>query len=506
MTQFNWQAQDIRWYAVIASLALSLLATVFADLPNDDAYVYFRTAELFLADGFAAARDHYSWPFYAVLIATLSKLGFSLLTSAMLLNAVFFALITWVFITIVMQLAPSKPIAIFAAATILLYPELNEFRAMVIRDAGFWAFSLIAVWQLLRFQKQADFVSALLFIAALLIAALLRIEALVYLGLLPALLITLQLYQSSADSPQAHLTTSRTYLLALLVYGGGLAGTIVLQLAGVNIFSLIANVFSSYAPFIDSLFSNDPERAVQLQERLAASHGEIVGQFSALGPVFGSLAVLLSTLATGMSGAYCWLLVYGAVKRHWPALTAVQHTLLLWVAINAVIVVGFLVLTGFLSSRYVMLLCVLVATQIPLVVAGIRERHHGMPSEKRASYLLILFFTFCFFDAHVSFGRSKAYLQDAADYIAVHNVNQQPLLTNNHSVAWASSLVENYDEIDRVPNATDILSLPAGSYLALEIFPQMADVLTDAQLTDQLEFVTAFPTEAEPSVTIYRRR
>ncbi len=82
MTTFTSKQIDIRVYAVGASLLISLFTIVFPKTLNDDAYIYIRTAEIFLTDGLNAAFQHYAWASYSLMIALISQLGFSMFTSA----------------------------------------------------------------------------------------------------------------------------------------------------------------------------------------------------------------------------------------------------------------------------------------------------------------------------------------------------------------------------------------------------------------------------------------
>lgn len=494
-----WQAQDIRWYAVAISLLLSLSTFLFPQIPNDDAYVYFRTAEIFLSDGFTAASNHYNWPAYSILIALLSKLGPGLYTSALLLNTLFFAMLTWAFVSIMMMLSAARLIVMLGAATILLYPELNEFRFMVIRDVGFWALILIAVWQLLCYQLRPTGVRAIAIALALLCAAMLRIESLIYLALVP--LITLL----PVKPAQENVGKTRL-LLPAVVYGSALTVLVLLALLGINVLTMAIDFLARYAPFIDNFLSGDSAQSAQLAQQLSDSHGDLVSTQSSL---LSSLTMLISTVVTGVSGAFFWMLAFGAVKRYWPDRKSMPRELLVWMLINSVIVLGFLLLTDFLTSRYVMVFSLLLATQVPFVVARIIETGKGTANETRIRYGLILFFIFCFFDAYISFGRSRDYLVDAADYVAVHSQSGQTLLTNNHAIAYASGMIPDYDDVVRVPTRNDLLAVPSGHYLALELIPQVENLLADSLLgntpNSALEFVTAFPTEAEPLVAIYRR-
>lgn len=500
MIKSIWQAQDIRWYAVAISLLLSLSTFLFAQIPNDDAYVYFRTAEIFLSDGFAAANNHYNWPAFSILIALVSKLGPGLYASALLLNTLFFAMLTWAFVSIMMLLSGARLIVMLGAATVLLYPELNEFRFMVIRDVGFWALSLIAVWQLLCYQLRPTGARAIAIALALLGAAMLRVEALIYLAVVPLIALL------PVKPAQENVGNTRL-LLPALVYGSALAALILLALLGINVVAMAIDFLARYAPFIDNFFAGDSAQDAQLAQQLSDSHGDLVSSESSL---LSSLTVLISTLVTGISGAYFWMLAFGAYKRYWPDRKSMPRELLVWMLINSGIVLGFLLLTGFLTSRYVMVFSLLMATQVPFVVARIIETGKGTAHETRIRYGLILFFVFCFFDAYISFGRSRDYLIDAADYVAVHSQSGQTLLTNNHSIAYASGMIADYDDVVRAPTLNDLLSVPAGHYLALELIPQVENLLADSALGTTsdagLEFVTAFPTEAEPLVAIYRRK
>ena len=498
MMNSTWQTLDVRWQAVVGSLLLSVYVLLFPQIPNDDAYVYFRTAEIFLSEGFAAASAHYSWPAYAILIAVISKLGFSLLTSALLINSFFYALLTFGFISLMMTLSQSRSVILVAAVTVLVFPELNEFRFMVIRDTGFWALCVLAMWQLLQYRQRPTLSSALVFAVCLLGAAALRIEALVYLGCLPLL--------SFLPSERDSASVGSRLLLPALVYGSTLLTLVLLMVIGIDVPGLAANFISTYKPFLENLLSGNGGQSAQLGAQLTALHGELINM-----PVIGDSVILtlgaelFATLLTGLSGAFFWLLVYGVFKKYWPTRDTFNRELLAWLAINLCIVLAFLFITRFLTSRYVMILCLVLATQIPFVAARILENVRASENEKRYRFLLVLFFAYCFIDAYVTFGDSRGYLRDAADYMAVQNQSNEEILTNNHSIAYASGLVTDYDRVERLPSSEAVLALPAGHYLALELIPEVTELLESAEVSAAVEFVTAFPTEAQPRVGIYRR-
>jgi len=80
------QEIDIRIAAVGLSLLVSFFTSSLTILPNDDAYTYVRTAEIFLNEGINAAIQHYTWAGYSLLIALISKLGLDLFNAAYLIK------------------------------------------------------------------------------------------------------------------------------------------------------------------------------------------------------------------------------------------------------------------------------------------------------------------------------------------------------------------------------------------------------------------------------------
>ena len=197
----DWRQVDIRWFAVAASLLLSVFTLLSQEIPNSDAYTYARTAEVFLADGLKAAYQHYAWASYSILIGIVSWSGLDIFSAGLLVNALFYALLVYAFLSIVKEIKDSRPLLVLAAISILVYPQLNEYRELVIRDTGFWALSLFALWQYLLYTKTQSTQHAVAFCASLLVAASFRAEAIAYLVFTPLGLLL--------DSPNGHRRTQQ---------------------------------------------------------------------------------------------------------------------------------------------------------------------------------------------------------------------------------------------------------------------------------------------------------
>ncbi len=499
MTTVRWQEIDIRWYAVAISLLMSVYTILLPGLPNDDAYTYIRTADVFLQQGLSAAIGHYTWAGYSILIGLLSSIGLELFTAAYLLNALFYAVLAYAFISIVKRFDDSPRILFLAALTILVLPELNETRDYVIRDIGFWSLSVVGLWQFVEFNCDRQIKHGIGFCFAMGVATLFRMEAVVYLALTPFFLLLNDNYNS---------TRNRADLLRLLAFiaAMSLAGVLLLLLMGVNLLSLMVEFISVYQPFLMNVI-NPPE-----SETVAAANaifGDYASTFSRkyVTPViaFGLLVVLFMNIFYAISGPYFWLLVYGYFKRYTVWKKAEMAPLLAFALINFVVLFAFLYITRYLSSRYGVILGITVATQIPFVVSKILDALESSKWRQSGMNALIIFFFFCAVDSYISFGKPKTWLIDAANYVNREASPSTDIITNNHTIAYFSGKVEDYDQVLRNLTEYEVLTANPGDLIAIELFYEMGVFVQDQSITPYMERVAAYPSEEEPRVAVYRR-
>lgn len=499
VTQINLKQVDIRLGAVVVSLLLSVFTLLLPDTPNDDSYTYIRTADIFLSNGLTAAFDYYSWASFSVLVGLISKLGLSLFASAFLINALFYALIVYAFISIVREIDDSRDLLLWAAITILVYPQFNEYRYLVLRDVGFWALSLIAFWQYLRYATSASLITGACFCAALIGATLFRAEALIYLVLTPAALF----FDTRISLPERR---HRFLRLEMMVAGILLFAALAIALAGLNIVTLLLNFVSVYKPFLMNTFSPPPEQAsvvggILFGEYAAAYSQEYIGLFMAA----GLFTILIVNLINGVGAPYLLMLCFGVLRRKPSANRSLVVPLVIYQTINAVVLLGFLFITRYLSSRYAMLFCLMLALLVPWILCHI-WRARTERNRQLVLSLLILFVTYCAVDSFHSFGDSKQFVVDSVEWLAEHEA-ATPLLTNNHAIAYGSGIVIAYDKTQRYLDEAAIRDWPTGGVVAIERSFRMDEVLVRLETARVLERVAQFanPDDAEKGIVIYRR-
>ena len=514
----NWLRQHPRLFALIGSLLIAGYVLSLGERPNDDAYTYVRVADILLHDGLAAAYAYYPWATYSVLFAHFILIDLDLFTAGRVLNALLYALLAVSFVSLAGELVrnadPQRRSAILflAALTVLLYPQLNEYRSMLIRDVGYWAFMLLGLQQLIVAVRlpapSSQFWGRLLaFFAALLFAFAFRAEALGYLILTPLLFCFLRDHIGNRRVGDALRVSLALAALGVLALVGSLA-------AGIELFALLSKFFATYLPFFEATFSPDEAQRTELSSVLFGTHAEAYS--SDYLPVFlvtGLLSILAVSLTSAVGLPY--LVVIGIASiRVWlekkqRAATSlvdrlgVEKEALILVAgfalINLGILIGFVLITRFVSARYGMLLSLLVALLIPLLLHRALDASRG----RRVNLAVVLLFTYCLIDSFFSFGERKTFLQDSVNWVQSNEISA-PFLTNNHTLAYASERVEFYDKTPRYLSRQTLLEASADTLIVIELNEQMRETMRSFVDSGEGESVIAFPAESA-RIGIYRR-
>lgn len=498
---YSWHSADIRLLAVGASLLLSGLMVLSGWIPNEDAFTYIRTVDIFNKDGMEAAFSHYPWATYPILIALVhNTLALEPFLAAILVNALFYGLLVYSFISLVAEINASRTTLLLAAITVLVYPQLNENRLIIIRDSAYWSLALFGLWQYLLYLRTSRLKSAVAFSLAYLLAATFRAEALAFLFFVPVSLLF--------DNRMEFLRRLRL----LGMFTGSSAGILMVLmalgfLAGVDFASLLMDQISVYLPFVRDTFFPTAERTAEMGR---AVFGDYAANFTSdYLPIFlaaGLFAVFVTFLVKGIGAPFLLVMLAGALVRQWSLPRWQLLPLLTVIALNCLIAMGFLVTTRFLSSRYVMLMSLVCVLFVPFLLTRLRIAAQAAGREKRHIWLIGLLLAYCAIDAYVSFGTNKDYLRNAGEWIAQNSDPKTTLLANNRTVAYYSERIDDYDVVPVLLTETEILQLPTGSLIAYEEDTASLGLFSRASLETAVEEVIRIGPETSRQVVIYRRR
>ena len=199
----------------IISLFLSFSQVLVDPVINSDGILYVQAGSFIQNNEWALASKLYNWLFYPYILANISTLfSISLEHSAYVVNAFFSAITCVSFVLIVKEFGgKNKAILCFSSVIILCFPNLNEYRNMVIRDHGYWAFYLLGCYFFIRAYKKPSVKTVTFLISSLTLASLFRVEGGFFLLTLPLLLLF------------RHLSTlKKSSLLVILIIAVTLVG------------------------------------------------------------------------------------------------------------------------------------------------------------------------------------------------------------------------------------------------------------------------------------------
>ena len=485
---------DPRLWAVAASLLLSVYAAITVSIPNDDAFVYIRTAEIFQQQGIAAAFDHFAWAGYSVLIGLIAAAGLEVFTAAYLLNGLFFAVLTYAFVSICREFSEDRRLLALAALTILLFPEINEYRFQILRDSGFWAFSLLGIWSLIRYGAAGAWKFCLYFCGAMLLAAIFRPEAILYLLLAPLCLLLDQRHQRAKRYQLSGRALTVAAGVLLLFFLAGLT-------LNLDLLQQMITQGSVYVPFLQTLF--DPGSR-EIAEAIFGEHAAVYsGRYLPLILLAGLMVILIAELLYAVGMPFTLILAWGWWKKWLMPNREKALPIIAFAVINLLIVLTFVLVTRYLTSRYAMTFSLTLALTVPFIASEMLKR--APPGTRLAPWLLALFFAFSAVDSYYTFGRSKTYIHDAVEWLNENPDQNTQLLTNNRAVAYYSNQVTDYDQVQPSLTEQQVLAMAPGDIIVVATSPAIEQLLSIPEIANLLEPAATFPNAREPLIQIYQR-
>lgn len=492
--------QNLCFFALLASIISTLVISLTTEMYNNDAYSYIRAAELITESGLQAEIKNFTWLGYSALIAGFGQMGFDLFQAGLIVNGVMHALLIFAFIKCSHEISDNVATTAIAAFVILLYPQLNEYRSLIIRDMGFWAFSMVGLWQLLIISKRItqldDLTSsqilspAFIFTFATLFAILFRAEAIIYLFICPVSLA----FHSTKTKKNALYAF---YLTGIISISSLFLLYFFLSINSINLFTTFQNLALRYEPFLEANIFSYRAQASFMSTALFGEYGATFSnQYLPIFLTAGFFAMIMATVLNTAGLPLGLLLIYGIRKSqiYFSGITGNnKRVIAAYVSINFLILTIFVFTTRFSSNRYSVLLCIIGLLFVPIVINK-RFLEYDLKNQKIFGITIFLIFFFCFIDSFFSFGRSKSFINDANLWIENHP--SVPLLTNNYSIAYTSGRIKNYDQTKSFIERDDLIDLPDKALVAVEYkgtLDKLKEILIENGVQTYVALSAVFP-------------
>lgn len=419
--------------AFIGSLLLSLAAHGRGDLIGRDGILYVETARAILDLGLWAPHPGIDWQFFPILMAGLSGLtGLDMETAGNLLNAFLLAGACALAVAMARQRMPE--VAWTACLVVLAMPGYNGYRDDLIREHGFWCFSMLAFWLAMRWEANGRWREALACQLALGVAVLFRLEAVAF---YPALMLW------GALAAPAGQRLWRVLMIGCLPLTGGV-------LAGVCFGSGLIPMPGRVLYYLDAA---NPLHKLHVLKEAAARMSDTVFPFKysreeAGYILFFGLLSIIPVKFLKMTGVFLIPLTYlfavqplRAVLARWQPLAWAFFAYLLVLA-------AFVTHQFFLSARYVSMLSLLT---VPVAAAGLlllMRRHPRWKGLMLALALLTLAANL------VSLSPRKTHIVEAGRWLGANVTDQRVCLANSRIVYYAGwragGIVFEGSDLDRM--------------------------------------------------------
>lgn len=420
----TYTAKQINIFAVFFSLFLSLFMALTDDIINRDGIMYVNMAQAYIDGGLAATSQYFDWPFFSILTAYIYKITpLSLESSAYLLNGLLFALFINVFINISNKILPNTRQLSIAAILILCFGVINEYRAFIIRDIGYWAFCSLTLYRFMIFLEKPTLSNATVWQVTAVIAILFRIEGAVILLGLPLYLFFIK--------PPKHALKQHLQLNYLLIIG--FVFTLIFGFNSLNI-NEASGVLSS-----NSYLFNYESYLATLSHNMAVMETQILNQFSedysGLILISGLLMMLVyELLIEGLSLIYLGLYVASWWQKKSIKSVPYSRLLLYFTVINISILIVFVLVRYFVSTRYcIMALLGLLLLMLPRVCAMIESLWLTRNKALLSVVGLVLFISLV--DSATS-SRSKSYIKNTAIWASTNLPENSTVLTDDQFIEY----------------------------------------------------------------------
>lgn len=420
--------------ALAASLLLSLWAVYVDPVINNDGILYVEAAEHFRSGQWGSGLSIYKWPFYSLVISAAGAVtGLAGGHAAYAVNALLYVLLVLGFVALIRSLGAGRTIQWVALLVALAHPGLNEYRAFVIRDIGYWASYLWALAYFFAYLQQRSNDLFAGWVVCSVLAFLFRIEGVLLFTVLPACL-----YAFKCHGRKRALALTLAAVFTALVLSASPLWQYLSEL-DVTLRALAANP-------LEHLFSSWSTQASEVLARLDALRWELDGiasRMAALAVYFStSVFIMLYELVRSLGVVFSALVVYALIRTiHFP-----RHGLRRWwtvvVGIQGLLVLQFVFTNFFLADRYAVALALSLLAVVPFCLEGLWR--HWQCSGRRFSLggvLLVVLLAVQTVDG-LDTATEKRHIKEAGLWLRANAAPGSTVYSNSRILVYYSGLRE----------------------------------------------------------------
>lgn len=420
----NFQSiTSIRLITATFSLLISVFAYLASAIINADGILYIYTIDAFKAGGISATESLYNWPFFPIFTAWLSELtGWNTEFSVKALNSVLFILLTDALVLLSYKSLPNLRQVTIAAALILAFYTVNNYRDFIIRDIGYWAFSCYALYQFVLYLENKKVIQAVFWQLLMILALLFRIEAVVLLAIVPLYIFTTDQIQHKGRALISLYSVSFASILIIILL-------VLLHPDTAGAFSKLQQLLVYFDP---SIMLAEIRSGIEIIEKdiLHPAADEHAGRIL----VFGLIMTVIWELFAGISILYLILLAMAGYAMKRLQTCPQQRFYIFIVLINILILSIFAIKSQLITTRYCVLgLLFILLLLLPTLSKYISEKIDYKQKKILAFIGFLLFVSLA--DTMIT-TKSKPHLKTVPAWAAQNVPENAKVLTTNFRIEY----------------------------------------------------------------------
>jgi len=459
---FRFISRDPAWLAVFVGLFISLVNVLTDDVINSDGILYSEVTAKFIDGDWQGALTQFSWPFYPLLLSVISKISFlDFEVTAKLVSAGLLALLAFMFVRISQLLGGDRLVMICAAVLLLTNITLNDYRDLIIRDHGYWAFFFTAVYFFLQYYRSRLTKYALGFGFSMLIAIAFRVEGIVFAVLAPTMLLFQQ------GTWRQRLYQYLVPMLPLLAVVSAVLVVVLLSPALIDKFSSAASrgdgsllgPLKYFQTNIQGLVQSIIEKGNLIEEHVLDINARNMGTKSVIAIMIMTLVVKVISAAGYINILFSVLAGFNSrIRESIVGINVIAGFML----INLFVLIVVVTSKTFLTPRYAMSLALLISLTAAFSLADFLRSQVREYSKwrQRGKVLLIVVLAYMFLDGLISTGSSKAYLRESGLWLKNNAPAEARLFSNEESLYYYSGRKVDQNSLVFVFEQTRFSRLP----------------------------------------------
>ncbi|MCG7372707.1 hypothetical protein MHL40_08475 [Pseudomonas luteola] len=395
----------------IASLLLSCIAVAYNPIIGRDASMYMDVAGASLVESLPSLLGRFDWPWFSILLGKLYYLtGLPLESLAHIICELLTACACVLLVDLITRERPDA--RLLMALLVLALPSFNDYRGDILRENGFWFFSILALWLLSSFKGIIGLFSSCL---ALAFACFFRLEA-IYLIIVPPIVWMI-----------GRQVSVRQKWLWLVIVLSVIVLVIVALVAALHAGLLPQGRVTNYVMRLDvsMLLSNFNHFSLQVAQAMPQAYAR---DDASLIVLFGLFGYLLYKTASALGFFVVPLLVHRSTANKDQSYSlAIFNVAALGYAF---ILMVFLVSNLFMSQRYVAFLTMLL---LPQISVGLYKLLQRWPYLKTILIVLLILMALA---NVVSLSAPKTQIRDAGQWIGTHIPKQARVYMEDSRISY----------------------------------------------------------------------